>query len=697
VTDEKLYASALFPLYERLRTTCFVQRLKAGGFVRHEQPFKEEDLLAHARGDNGRFGLYFLEHGSEVIRAACVDLDDHDKALPLDALLAAATRVAAALPDGWRAHPWLSSSGHGVHLWFVWDAAQDAYTVRKTLADTLRSAGFTGHGLTHFLSEGGVKAEVFPKQNAVAFGDFGNFAWLPLTGNSAPLLREGTTYRPGGREAAIGYTWAPSPPLPKADPPPPATPTSAPLHEIAGVQEAVAACSVFLPFIDPDPREDWFAVACSIHYETGGALEGFTLWDTWAQQSTKHDPEDAVRVWNSIHHARDDLRTLTSLRVLGEAGGWQQDFSDVFASALLAPPEDAPSENGNTFLCSVADFLQRPAPQYLVKGVLLDRTVSVIYGASAAGKTFFALDLLLSLAHPNADGLWQGHRVRDIGDAGIAYIAAEDSFGVGQRIKAWCRTKGITPEDLSNVFLHPGAPNMHEGDITELIRGLKSRGPIRAVVIDTLARVIPGANENGGEDMGPFLAKVERITAELQCAAVIVHHSGKDETRGLRGWSGLAAAVDATIHVGREKEDPLTRKAVVTKMKGAPEGETWFFRINSVELGRDEDGDPVTAGVAAYITPEEALARAAVAEACAVGPKTPKSVVVATLLELLEETYGLRDSYEGLGVSECDLIARLQDNGSTRSAYRSARKRAEAQDSPPFVVEGKDVFLGPGA
>src|SRR5581483_5323891 len=74
-------------------------------------------------------------------------------------------------------------------------------------------------------------------------------------------------------------------------------------------------------------------------------------------------------------------------------------------------------------------------------------------------------------------------------------------------------------------------------------------------------------------------------------AVLIVHHSGKDETRGARGHSSFKAALDTEIEV--VAKDNL-HVATVTKQRDLPGGDKFAFRLKVVELGQDEDGDAVT-------------------------------------------------------------------------------------------------------
>lgn len=112
--------------------------------------------------------------------------------------------------------------------------------------------------------------------------------------------------------------------------------------------------------------------------------------------------------------------------------------------------------------------------------------------------------------------------------------------------------------------------------------------PVDVIVIDTMSAVTPGSNENSGEDVGAFLKHLKELHRETGAVCVLLHHSGKDATKGARGWSGLRAAADAEIEVTRNGD---YRSATVTKMKDGGDGENWPFKLQIVRLGFDPDGE----------------------------------------------------------------------------------------------------------
>ncbi len=101
----------------------------------------------------------------------------------------------------------------------------------------------------------------------------------------------------------------------------------------------------------------------------------------------------------------------------------------------------------------------------------------------------------------------------------------------------------------------------------------------------------PNIDENRSDDMGRAVAAWQRISRETGALVLGIAHTGKDATRGVRGHSSLLGAADAMIEVGGETD---ARTLTLTKVKEAETGTAWGFRLGTVQLGADDDGDPIT-------------------------------------------------------------------------------------------------------
>lgn len=274
---------------------------------------------------------------------------------------------------------------------------------------------------------------------------------------------------------------------------------------------------------------------------------------------------------------------------------------EVVAQAKKAEVAKAKAEE-RFKLETAAEFAKRRKASWIVKGLVPMATLGVIYGASGSGKSFWLFDLMAAVARAQAvkeldaaaQPLWRGKKINP---ARVCWIAAEGVEDMRKRVLGYCTHQGIPLADLPMEFIGE-APNFMEAvDVKAVIKQIRARGHFDVIVIDTLAQVMAGGNENSGEDMGQVLAYCREITRQTGAMVVLVHHSGKDESRGARGWSGLRAAADFEMEIIRSDND---RVATVTKMKGGEDGGEYGFKLETVTVGVDDDGDAETTCVVVY-------------------------------------------------------------------------------------------------
>ena len=238
-----------------------------------------------------------------------------------------------------------------------------------------------------------------------------------------------------------------------------------------------------------------------------------------------------------------------------------------------------------------------------VEDLLITGAMSVVYGPSNCGKTFFASDLALHVA------LGWRWREREVEQGGVIYIAAEGSHGIKNRVAAFKQHHGLV-EGVPLAVL-PSTVNMSdaEGDIDKLVNTVRLArerfGRIVLVVVDTLARVMTG-NENTAEDMGALINNCDRLRHVTDAHVMLIHHSGKAKEAGARGSSALRAATDTEIEI--DKAD-LVSTAVVTKQRELEVSGEFHFSLDVVELGKNARGKMVTSCVVEPVESNEARQR----------------------------------------------------------------------------------------
>lgn len=228
---------------------------------------------------------------------------------------------------------------------------------------------------------------------------------------------------------------------------------------------------------------------------------------------------------------------------------------------------------------------------YVIKGLLDQAAMSVVYGPSNSGKTFFAPNLAYHIA---ASLLWRDRRI----DGGaVLYLAAEGGNGIANRIVALRQVYGggDIPLALRRAGLDLLHPDADVDRVIALAMEIATRAPLRLIVIDTLSRVLAGGDENGPVDMTAFVKNIDRIRQATGAHVMVIHHTGKDIARGARGHSSLRAATDTEIEISVEPDG--TTKAVITKQRDHQSGDEYPFSLKPVALGIDQDGDAIASCV----------------------------------------------------------------------------------------------------
>lgn len=226
---------------------------------------------------------------------------------------------------------------------------------------------------------------------------------------------------------------------------------------------------------------------------------------------------------------------------------------------------------------------QIEGPGYLVKGLLSKGSYAELYGPPGSGKTFLGLDLAYNVA---AGTPWMGRRVRP----GLAlYLAYEGTGGLVKRAQALRQKYGAADVPL---YVTSAAYNLRETPGRQALGALITTLPEKPalIVIDTFARALMGGDENSAQDVGAFNNAVQALIESTGACVLILHHTGKDVTRGARGSSALQGAIDTEIAVDGKTMRP-------TKQRDIEVGDDIGFTLTPVAVGIDDDDEAITSCV----------------------------------------------------------------------------------------------------
>lgn len=365
-----------------------------------------------------------------------------------------------------------------------------------------------------------------------------------------------------------------------------------------------------LPYVPTSNPDRWT-------YTAGSRPEGAIIYDDGRKLHSHHDTDPAHGQTNAfdlvrLHRfgdkdhgsgegisitQRPSFRAMVSLALDQPEVRAKQIIDELDDLGPLEQVEVSPSgtqSTGDVVGSAANRFRVIPAVEFtgskpldwIIKSLLPKAQLGVLYGPSGSGKSFLAHDVAASIEQ----GIqWRGLKTKR---GRTVYVIAEGAGGFKGRQLAYSKEHGVPIENLPAVI--PEAPNLAEAkDVAALTKAIQDYGKVDLVVIDTLSASFVG-NENSGEDVGRVLRHCKFIHEHTGAMVLLVHHSGKDETKGARGWSGLRAAADFEMEVSRSGD---YRQASLTKLKDGEDGKKWGFQLRIVILGMDADGDEISSCV----------------------------------------------------------------------------------------------------
>jgi hypothetical protein len=265
-------------------------------------------------------------------------------------------------------------------------------------------------------------------------------------------------------------------------------------------------------------------------------------------------------------------------------------------SAKLVPPHQE-----DEFVLWVGALRRQSRPKCLIEGLLHEGSLAMLQGPSNVGKTFLNLGMLLSVAA----GIPMLGRVVRQGPT-LCY-PLEGTAALADRCAAWLIANGL--DELPPGFVSRRPLNLAQKscvemvvhDVDRLMRA--SKNFVKLISIDTFSRAIAGADENSARDMSTIVAHLDEIRQQTGATVLLVHHTGKDETRGARGSSSLPAAVDTILSMSCNNDRIELR---VDKQRDLPKVGTVHLALRQVEVGYDEDGEAIRSCVIDQVVSDEA-------------------------------------------------------------------------------------------
>lgn len=269
--------------------------------------------------------------------------------------------------------------------------------------------------------------------------------------------------------------------------------------------------------------------------------------------------------------------------------------NDSPQTATPAPPKKRERFDKTWF-----DEIEEGAPkETLIKGMLGVGEYTTISGLPGTGKSVIVTDLA---CHVAAKMDWHGRKLKKHGL--VVYVAAERKKLTERRMMAFRKHHGVKDVPLLVVGGRLDfTRNLDDARaLISLIKEAETETdlPCVWVIIDTLTRVFGAGDQNASKDMTKFVQSCDEILIATQAHVTAIHHSSWSGERG-KGAIDLDGAVDASYMV---KKEHGKYRLVCDGTNDGDEGDILAFKMLSVELSKDEDGEPTEAPVVVRLEPD---------------------------------------------------------------------------------------------
>lgn len=341
-----------------------------------------------------------------------------------------------------------------------------------------------------------------------------------------------------------------------------------------------------LSYIDPNcGYAMWIRVGMAIH--SAMPVRGVDYWDKWSRKSDAKYPgtETIRKKWASfegsgvgvgsiVHHARQ-AGWAGPDRMASMPDSFQHGW-DVFLDSKEDDDALGDSEAGKGLEVEIFEAVQmyrdktEPEPYLIEPGVLSPGDMALIFGPPKSMKTFACLDMFRQFAMgkewlglrpgPGADG--EPRKLKTL----IAQFEVR-----ADRMRERLQLATLSEDELEamegNLYITERfTPRLTPSYIEKFSKiVLENITDLDVLVIDPMANIFPGDNENDNAQMSAFIRQLKYLRNEISpsVAIVLVHHANKmrkedrraDPFNSLRGASALRGAYDAGMMLDKDHDD----------------------------------------------------------------------------------------------------------------------------------------------
>ena len=393
-------------------------------------------------------------------------------------------------------------------------------------------------------------------------------------------------------------------------------------------------------FPDELDYETWLDAGMALHHQTSGAYEGYECFERLSLRGSNYPQTGEQSTWDKWcsfgKSSNKNSKTIGTLIHLKQQFEQERLYQSDGTEPLLSKVKDARK--------------QIKKIDWLVEGMIKQQTLVMFGGMPSGGKTYLAIELMLSVASGKP---FLGQYPVKQGDA--VFIACEGRDSVLRRIGAWAHLKngGVDVEDayISSREMVVTAPEQADISIEQYVGEIEA-GDInpKIIFIDTMNYSLGSAKENDANDMTQYFRRIANsLITRFGCVVVLLHHTSKDGA-DIRGSSTIRGALDSLFLVSRDSAGIFTVKN--DKHKDIDKLAPFYLEGREVEFVLP-DGS-LESNIALFLTKKQSVTSSG-------------SVYQDKALEILLERVGI-----GGSMSKKDLVAHLgyDSSNAARDIYK---------------------------
>lgn len=316
-------------------------------------------------------------------------------------------------------------------------------------------------------------------------------------------------------------------------------------------------------------NERTFVVAATLH-DLGLSVEkALELVEPWNERCDPpwEDAELERIVANAYRYAENSpgIHSTVSAR---------EAFGPILHTLLERPADqEAEPSRGRFYPEDEDEQEQGKDPTWLIPDLVPDEATVMIYGPTQSYKSFVAVEIALSVAAGIPS--FAGAPARS---GCVFYAALEGRTNLKKsRRRAWKLARGV--DKVPNFYTMPAPLLILPEEVEAFVEAVTARldgRPCAGIVLDTLAKVMSGMNENDAKDAGQFIRFADHLKETFRCPVYFIHHTGRDASHD-RGSTAFRAGADTVIKVDADRHTRMMTVKVEKHKDAEEREEPWYL------------------------------------------------------------------------------------------------------------------------